>query len=432
MTSRISEDQISKAFQKALGAKDLIGQDDTALIFYDLTFLDQRVENLLTHFPDTTLHAIAIKANPLTRILKRIETLGAGMEAATLPETGLAESSGFSADRIVFDSPAKTLADLLYALKSGFHVNADSFLELERIENILQENTFSTRSTIGVRINPQIGEGDISSSSVAGQYSKFGVPIQEQREALIEAFSRYSWLTGVHVHVGSQGCSLDMLTGGAEVIYNFVTQVNARIQESGQGTKIKVFDLGGGIPVAYSEKDQEISMPQYVSELKKKLPGLFNGDFKLITEFGRYVHANSGWVASKVEYVKESPGMKTAIVHVGADLFLRKSYKPEDWHHDIFVLDKEGNLKSGYDNCSYAVAGPLCFSGDMIAKGIELPEVEEGDYIIIRDTGAYTLGMWSRYNSRQIPKVIGYTDEGENFSTLRQRETVGDIVEFWS
>lgn len=111
---------------------------------------------------------------------------------------------------------------------------------------------------------------------------------------------------------------------------------------------------------------------------------------------------------------------------------MRKSYKPDDWHHDIFVLDKEGNLKSGYDNCSYAVAGPLCFAGDMIAKGIELPKVEEGDYIIIRDTGAYTLGMWSRYNSRQIPKVIGYTDEGEKFSTLRDRETIEDIIEFWS
>ena len=120
------------------------------------------------------------------------------------------------------------------------------------------------------------------------------------------------------------------------------------------------------------------------------------------------------------------------MIHVGADLFLRKCYRPEDWHHEVFVVDRSGKIKGGTDKNNYVIAGPLCFAGDMIAKEIQLPVVEQGDYIIIQDTGAYTLSMWSRYNSRQIPKVIGYIEEGKEFEIIRDRESLDKIVEFWS
>ena len=151
----------------------------------------------------------------------------------------------------------------------------------------------------------------------------------------------------------------------------------------------------------------------------------------MITEFGRYVHANSGWVASRVEYVKSGQAGKTLIVHVGADLLLRKCYSPADWHHEIMVVDSRGNPKAGIDDSPYTVAGPLCFAGDILARGIRLPVVNEGDYVLIRDTGAYTLSMWSRYNSRQVPKVVGYTQDGERFELLRERETVEQAASFW-
>ncbi|HEX7680890.1 MAG TPA: diaminopimelate decarboxylase, partial [Thermoanaerobaculia bacterium] len=80
----------------------------------------------------------------------------------------------------------------------------------------------------------------------------------------------------------------------------------------------------------------------------------------------------------------------------------------------------------------YVIAGPLCFAGDIVARNVLLPRIEEGDFIIIRDTGAYTLSMWSRYNSRQMPKVVGYRDDGALMTILKQRETVHDIIAFWS
>jgi diaminopimelate decarboxylase len=120
------------------------------------------------------------------------------------------------------------------------------------------------------------------------------------------------------------------------------------------------------------------------------------------------------------------------MVHVGADLFLRKCYRPEDWHHEITVLDQQGKIKSGRDKNKYIIAGPLCFAGDILAKTIELPSVEKGDFIIIHDAGAYTLGMWSRYNSRQIPKVIGYYADGKRFEILKERESLQKVWEFWN
>jgi len=249
---------------------------------------------------------------------------------------------------------------------------------------------------------------------------------------LIDKFEKYDWLTGVHLHIGSQGYSVEMLLNGIETVLNFTNEVNEILERKNAGRKINIFDLGGGLPVSYYRDKEAVSLSHYVKEMRNRFKELFTDDFKLITEFGRYIHANTGWVASKVEYVKRESNVNTAMIHVGADLFLRKCYRPEDWHHEIFVVDKKGKIKIGVDINKYVIAGPLCFAGDIIAKEIQLSKVEQGDYIIIQDTGAYTLSMWSRYNSRQIPKVIGYIEDGNEFNIIRDRECLNTIMEFWS
>ncbi len=135
---------------------------------------------------------------------------------------------------------------------------------------------------------------------------------------------------------------------------------------------------------------------------------------------------------SRVECGKHGAVRTTAMVHVGADLLLRTCYLPGQWPHEITVLDHLGNIKTGRKKETYTIAGPLCFAGDIIATDIVLPEIEPGDYLIVRDTGAYTLSMWSRYNSRQIPKIIGYYGDGETFEVLRARDRLQDVWDFWS
>ncbi len=431
MTARIPDSSVAKVFSAALKGGALVDEGDTSIIFYDITHMRARVDALKAAFPPATLHATAIKANPLLKIMRQLAALDLGFEAASLPELVLAERTGAAANRIVFDSPAKTVSELRRALELGCHINADSLAELDRIATLIEGEGVETASTIGVRVNPQVGDGRIASTSVAGLSSKFGVALAEQGAALVDRFARHAWLEGLHLHIGSQGCSMPLLLGGIERVLELANTIDATLAAKGERRRVRIFDIGGGLPVAYHPDATPDSMQSYAEAIGRRFGDLFSGRFRLITEFGRYVHANSGWVASRVEYVKEGQAGKTLIVHVGADLLLRKCYSPADWHHEIMVVDSRGNPKAGIDDSPYTVAGPPCFAGDILARGIRLPVVNEGDYVLIRDTGAYTLSMWSRYNSRQVPKVVGYTDEGEQFELLRERETVEQAANFW-
>ncbi len=428
-TDRPSEEDIATVLQAALQSKErIIDEEDTTVLFYDLAHIRARVRHLRDLFPPDALHAIAVKANPLHRIVKMMEPLGVGMEAASFPELHIALHAGFPSDRIVFDSPAKTAPELEFALREGVHINADNFTELERIDKILDGR--QPKGAVGIRINPQVGTGSIAASSTAGTYSKFGIPLMECREQLLESFVKYEWLNGVHLHIGSQGMPLEMLLEGIGRVYQFANETNTALEARGRRRGISVFDIGGGMPVVYRHDDAKPGMAEFREALQERFPGLFNKQFRLMTEFGRYINANAGWTASKVEYVKWSKHVETAIIHTGGDLLLRECYFPADWPHEIFITNATGRLKTGPTR-SYAIGGPLCFEADAIARNISLPRIEVGDYVIIRDTGAYALSMWSRYNSRQVPKVIGFDAESGSFEILRKREEVNEVLKFW-
>jgi diaminopimelate decarboxylase len=467
----MTNDQIGSVLRRAL-QQGWIREEDTAVIFYDLTFLEERLRTLQSSFPPGTLHALAIKANPLRKIMEITRDLGMGVEAASMGEVNLALRCGYPPEKIVYDSPVKTREELEHALRAGVHINVDNLSELERVNNLL--NSIESKSTIGIRINPQVGVGSILESSVAGEYSKFGVPVRTARAALEQALTDHPWLTGVHLHVGSQGCSLELLTEGIGVLYDLVMEINKKRELKGYPS-ISVFDIGGGLPVAYRNHDHPPSMEAYVEAIRKRAPRLLTADlprrqagYRLLTEFGRWAYTNCGWTVSRVEYVKHDPGIHTAMIHVGADLFVRECLNPKDWQHEYDVFDREGKtkkkaegrrqkavespqlalgsrqlaverekeseelrVKSENNLEPYNLAGPLCFSGDILAKGVMLPPVEEGDYLVIRDTGSYTFSMWSRYNSRQAPRILAYRNDGNHFELVRERETLDEVAGFW-
>jgi diaminopimelate decarboxylase len=464
MDEGISVSGIERALKSAL-ASGMIREVDTAVIFYDLDFLETRIRRLQSAFPAGTLHALAVKANPLVRTMETARNLCAGVEAASLGEVNLALRSGYKPESIVYDSPVKTVPELKFALQAGIHINIDNLSELNRVGSILGD--IPSTSVIGLRLNPQVGVGSILESSVAGEYSKFGVPVKSRMAELREAYSTLPWLTGVHLHVGSQGCAMQLLTDGIGVLYDFVTGMN-EIRLSSGLPPISTFDIGGGLPVSYHPDRQPPAIEDYVAAIRNRAPGLFPQTlnpstpqpltpsphhpitpslhhsitapphhrttappFRLITEFGRWTYTNCGWTVSRVEYVKHDPGINTAMIHVGADLFLRECLNPRDWSHAYLVFDRDGNLKPGRDSNPWNLAGPLCFSGDILAREITLPAVEEGDYVAIRDSGSYTFSMWSRYNSRQTPRILGYQQDGEQFSILKERESPDDTCKFW-
>ena len=498
----IDNQHAAEIFQEALKL-DWIRPEDTLVQIQDLDVLSGRVRFLQSQFPPGTMHAIAIKCNPLQEILKFIRRVtssgthtnpsGIGLEAATIGEVVCALKAGYPPEKIVFDSPVKTIQDLEFAMKQGVYINCDNLEELKRVDKLLK--TTLTSSSFGIRINPQVGIGTIEESSVAGVYSKFGVPLGSQKEALKEAFLTYPWLTGVHLHVGSQGCGLDLVVEGVKWVYALGMEVGQLRIEHGL-SPIETIDIGGGLPVHYVENEQLPTLEEYAAALKPILEDLSSQEHpassiahrpssithrpspiahrpspiahrpssithpaSLITEFGRWVFVPSGFTVSRVEYVKHDPGITTLMIHAGADLFVRECLSPAPWKHTYALLDKNGNLKTpnneninqgngssgpriqmghkasenieqkstGLTPCN--LAGPLCFAGDIVAKNVMLPQPEEGDYLIIHDTGGYTFSMWSRYNSRQTPRILGY-HEGA-FSILKERETPEETVGFW-
>ena len=424
--SRIPTSILAAVVGQAL-AEGWLDDERPAAIFHDLDRLDDRLAAIRSAFPTDALHAIAIKANPLVALLRQVVDAGFGLEAASFEEVELALAAGCPPARVVFDSPCKTRGELNRALLLGLHVNVDNLDELARIGDLRPGP--GIRGRIGLRVNPRVGAGEIGDSSLADERSKFGVPLGDDPTPLVDAFARHPWLSGLHVHVGSQGCPSDLLVAGIRR----VVALAQTIEETLGDRRVLTLDIGGGLPVAYHEGDPAPSFATYADLLRARIPELFAGRRRLITEFGRAVHAGCGFAASRVEYVKQVGGARVAVIHLGADFLLRPAYRPDQWQHDLVVLDGQGRPKDPDEPAPWTVAGPLCFAGDVLARDLSLPAIEPGDWILIRDTGAYAVGMWSRYCSRVIPAVVGFRGAAAvAFTPLRQRETPTDVVRFWS
>lgn len=226
----------------------LLGLDtEPVALFYDLDALKETLLALRVAFPPHFLHCIAIKSNPLPFFLQGAVQLGFGLEAASMGEVQLALKAGCRPDCIVFDSPAKGRRDIAFSLRTGLQINADNFDELARIHEeqlqIQSERGKWSDSVVGVRINPLVGVGKIKALSVSGSDSKFGIPFTDaNRKKLLAAFGEYPWLTALHCHVGSQGCSLEQHAEGARTLHEFANQVRT---EYGH-LRISTLDIGGG------------------------------------------------------------------------------------------------------------------------------------------------------------------------------------------
>jgi len=379
-----------------------------AAVFHDLGRVEGRIADLRAAFPPDTLHAVAIKANPTVELLKVVVASGAGLEAASWEEVMLAQAAGCPAERIVFDSPAKTDAELEEAMGLGVWVNADHADELLRMERLGAPGA----ARIGLRVNPGVGEGSIAATSTVGRHSRFGVPLADA-EGLLR---RFPFVSGLHVHTGSQGCGLELLTSAVRSTAEVAADLG-----------VAWLDIGGGLPVRYLDADPDPPSFRAWAARLEGMPGW--GQRRLVTELGRAIQAGAGWAISRIEAVKEVGGQPMLVVHLGADFLLRRVYRPDDWDHEFVVLDPQGHPKSG-PRVESQIAGPLCFAGDLLARRRPLAPAEPGDLLLIRDCGAYAVGMWSRHCSRGLPPAWGYRDSA--LTLLHAGESPTEVVDFWS
>lgn len=373
------------------------GTEDTALLVTDVRVLKLRLNLLTKEFPVGTRHAVAIKTNPHKQILTTILAHGFDLEAASIEEVELAFSAGAKPHQIVFDSPVKTRTEIQQcANHAGMQVNANSLSELQRYRANLS-------CKLGIRINPGIDTGAPEMYAVSTDESKFGIPLTIESEILAACLKHP--ITALHMHSGSQMSDLTVQMQAIRRLFELAKTIDAHRASHDNSWRIDTINIGGGLP-AEQDPEQPI-MHSYAAQINELIAAY--PTYQLRTEFGQWTHRAAGYALTRVEYVGDG-SVPNIFVHLGADLFTRHVYAPAA--PLVFkVLNADGSEKTGFKQV-YNVAGPLCFAGDYLARNIELPTINEGDWLLIDNVGANTYGLWSRHCTRTIPKVLGIDLQG--------------------
>ncbi len=406
------------AYKKAV-ADQLLTPLDTAVIGYSWDHLERYLSHLRRAFqhPDAN-YAIAIKTQPHPCALRKIIASGMGLEAASYEELLLAQHAGIAPEKLVFDSPIKTVDEILLC-NSHFKkmlLNVNSIEELQRLPSNIE-------LTVGIRINPTVDTGTPSIFNVSRDDSKFGVPIVHKK-ALIDVIQQYP-IEALHVHSGSHMQDLTSAVKAIRLVVDLANAMNIELQRKNIDRRIKVIDIGGGLPPELlgspdSPNSNESTMQQYAILLKKNIPELWE-KYTLVTEFGQWVHYYTGYVISDVEYILKQGNYEQEIVylHVGGNLFVRDIYG-HSRNMQIRVIDAQGNEKKGRVK-KYDLAGPLCFAQDYLGKGVELPKISKGDKVVLLGVGSNAYGLWSRHCTRTVPKTLGGYKSKDRLSLLTER-----------
>jgi len=244
-------------------------------------------------------------------------------------------------------------------------------------------------------------------------------------------------MNSVHVHVGSGGMGALVLSAGIRVAVDFAKEVNKQRGEK----QIVVVDMGGGLPANYKgdtfRAENCPDWTEYAEHLKKEVPELWSGEFKVATEFGQSMNAKCGFWASKIQSIKGNDELPIAIVHFGSAECVRQGYTT-DHPRRMQAYQADGSLfPADAATRDTSVGGPLCFQGDFMARRVQLPSaLKEGDFMVMKDAGANTYSLFSRHCSRLAPAVYGYRwnadkTEIKSVVTIKEQETFEDVSRFW-
>jgi diaminopimelate decarboxylase len=405
------EKLLEQALPQAL-AKGLISDEQPLICLVDKDGVRAAVHALKDAFPAHFTHTFAAKANSMRQALELVRDCGMGCEVASHGELAQAMKAGFAPSDIVHDEPAKTQTVLRSLLSTGVGLNMDSLQEFDRVRALLAQS--QSTSEIGFRVNPQVGTGTISAMSTATVSSKFGIALEDSgnREQLIAAFIAHPWLTTLHCHVGSQGCALELMISGIRKVVDLALLINRRAGAQ----RVQTIDIGGGLPVNFRSDLIEPTFADFAGQLAAAVPELFDGQFRVKTEFGRSLFAKNGVIFTRVEYTKSAGGRHIAVTHAGAQVATRTVFMPKHWAIRLAVFDASGARKQSRE-IMQDIAGPLCFSGDMLATGRKLPETKPGDIVALLDTGAYYFSMPFYYNALPAPAVYGIERDKETDKT---------------
>ncbi len=396
----------------AYGLSELAERFGTPLYVYDLEQIEERYHAFARAFQDIDhLIAYSVKANGNLALLHRLGSLGAGADIVSLGELYRALRAGIPAERMVFAGVGKTKVELQEGLQAGIHVfNVESRGELERLDAVAA--AMRVVAPFAVRVNPDILSPTFHEYTATGHAeSKFGVPVEEAFELYAWARAR-PWLRarGVDVHIGSQ--ILDPVP-----YFDALSRVVGMVPKLREaGDELEFVDIGGGYGVPYHEEPRMI-----IADLANAiLPLIRSVDLRLILEPGRFIVGEAGVLLTRVEYVKRVGRKWFVIVDGGMSELIRPS------HYEAYHAIEPVILPGPRTVEVVDVVGPLCESGDFLARARPLELPEPGELLAVRTAGAYGFAMASNYNARRRPAEVMV--EGERVHLVRRRETLEDLI----
>ena len=362
---------------------------------YDLDSIQLRFEALDQALAGSQ-HSIhfAMKSNSHPEILKRLASLGAGVDTVSGGEIRLALAAGVSPRKVIFSGVAKTVSEIEYALGNEIkQINVESVQELERIAQIAER--MGKTADVAFRLNPDVNPKTHPYITTGFRENKFGI-VEDAIPDLLAILARSKKslrLRGLTMHIGSQLFDLAVIQEAIEKTIVVHRSLLAK------GFALDRIDIGGGLGVVY-ESDNETSEFEAIRAYGKMATQVTKGlGVEILTEPGRILVARSGILVTRIQYIKKTPAKTFAIVDTGMHHLLRPALYGAK--HRILPLSLKAGPKQNYD-----VAGPICESSDFIGKNIELPELTQGDMLAIADTGAYGFVMASHYNAHELPAEI--------------------------
>jgi diaminopimelate decarboxylase len=356
------------------------------------------------------LVCFALKTNANLAVLKLFSNLGGGLDVVSGGELFRGLKAGVPPERIVYAGVGKTRNEIAYALKSDILMfNVESGQELRLIHEVA--SGMGAKARVALRVNPDVDPKTHPYIATGLKKSKFGIDIEQALEEYEAARALPSLdVTGVHQHIGSQITEVGPFVDSLEKTVALLRTLRER------GMGIRYLDIGGGLGITY--KDEEPPLP---GEFARALMGVIRGlDVTVLLEPGRVLVGNAGILVTRVLYTKETPAKNFFVVDAGMNDLIRPSLYGS-YHAIQPVRQSHGRPEVVVD-----VVGPICESGDFLARDRSLPRYEPGELLAVMSAGAYSHTMSSNYNAR--PRAPEVMVRGDRFYVVRERETFDDLV----
>ena len=397
-------------FCENLAIRDIAAQVGTPFYLYSAATLSRHFKAFDGAFSDVDhITCFATKSCSNIAILRLFAGLGGGADIVSGGELFRALKAGVDPKRIVYSGVGKTEQEIRFALTSGIlMLNVESLQELHAIQSVAA--ALGVKAPVSFRVNPDVDPKTHAYISTGLAKNKFGIPIGQAEEAYRMAQQLdHIEVLGVSCHIGSQLTDVSPFVESLHKLKGFIARLNA------QNIAIRYLDLGGGLGITY-DAEQPPHPEVYAAAIKQEMKELPN--CTLILEPGRVIVGNAGMLVTKVLYTKAG-GKKFIIVDAAMNDLARPSLY--DAYHAVLPVAKNDRKYEVAD-----LVGPICESGDFLARGKEIPAAESGELLAVMSAGAYGFSMSSNYNSR--PRVAEVLVSGNQFHIIRQRETYDDLV----